>query len=199
MVLEWKCVMRSEEVIKKYGIKKNTGLAMMFQVGLVMLALIFTMIGLYKANEAKMNITIVYISQAVEFISIIIFGLFNFKNKKIKDFKLIINAYAIFLALQASLLNVTGYSNIIAIIMRFIIIILACNCVLFSERLEKKDSVYISYTSLFLEVALYVVFLVGVPDSMSNNIVRGLMFSGVIMSGSICLFHKARLEQLKNI
>ena len=191
--------MENKEVIKRYGIRKNTGIAMLVQVFLVMVALIFTMIGVYKANEAKMNITIVYISQAVEFISIIIFGLVNFKNKKVKDFKLIINAYAIFLALQASLLNVTGYSNIIAVLMRFIIIILACNCVLFSERLERKDSVYISYASVALEVALYIVFLVGVPDSWGNNLIRGLMFSGVIMSGSICLFHKARIEQLKNI
>ena len=190
--------MENKEVIKRYGIRKNTGIAMLVQVFLVMVALIFTMIGVYKANEAKMNITIVYISQAVEFISIIIFGLVNFKNKKVKDFKLIINAYAIFLALQASLLNVTGYSNIIAVLMRFIIIILACNCVLFSERLERKDSVYISYASVALEVALYIVFLVGVPDSWGNNLIRGLMFSGVIMSGSICLFHKARIEQLKN-
>lgn len=191
--------MENKEVIKKYGVKKSTGLSMCFQVLLVMLALIFTMIGLIKANEARMNITIVYISQAVEFISIIIFGLFNFKNRNVKDFKLIINAYAIFLALQASLLNVTGYSNIIAILMRFIIIILACNCILFSERLEKKDSIYISYASIALEVALYIVFLAGVPDSMSNNLIRGLMFSGIIMSGSICLFNKARIEQRKNI
>lgn len=187
--------MTNEELIKKYGIKKNTGVAMFFQVILVMAALICTMIGILKANEAKMNITIVYISQAVEFISIIIFGLFNFKNKKTKDFKLIINAYAIFLALQASLLNLDG---VVAIIMRFIIIILACNCVLFSERLDKKDSVYISYASIFLEIALYITFLVGVPDSFSNNLVRGLIFAGVIMSGTMCLFHKARIEQIKN-
>lgn len=191
--------MENKEIIKKYGITKNTGFAMLFQVVLVMLALVFTMIGVIKANEARMNITIVYISQAVEFISIIIFGLFDFKNKNVRDFKLIINAYAIFLALQASLLNVTGYSNIVAVLMRFIIIILACNCVLFSERLEKKDSVYISYASIALEIALYVVFLAGVPDSMSNNLIRGLMFAGIIMSGSICLFHKARLEQIKNM
>ncbi len=190
--------MENKKVIKKYGISKNTGIGMMFQVLLVMVALIFTMIGLYEANKAQNNITIVYIGQAIEFLSIIIFGLVRFKNKKIKDFKIIINAYAVFLALQAAVLNMNGYNNIITVLMRFIIIILACNCVLFSERLEKKDSIYISYTFILLEVALYIVFLVGDPDGASNNLLRGLMFSGTIMAGSICLFHKARIEQIKN-
>lgn len=190
--------MNNQEIIKKYGINKNTGIGMMIQVILVMIALIFTMIGIYEANHAHNNITIVYISQAIEFLSIIIFGVVKFKNKNIRDFKIIINAYAVFLALQAAVLNMSDYSNVIAVLMRFIIIILACNCVLFSERLEKKDSVYISYAFVFLEIALYVIFLIGAPNSANDNLLRGLIFSGTIMAGSICLFGKARLEQLKN-
>ena len=186
--------MNNEEVIKKYGIRKKVGIAIMLQVLLVTIALIITIIGIVKSTNSW-NRLVIYVGQAITCLSIIIFGVFQLKNANVKQFKVIINYYALLEAIRVALLNVDGIEKTYSILAKFILVILACDCVLLSERLDKKSSVVISYALLALETILYIVFLIGFPVVGQRKLYTILPFVGILIASSICLFNKARIEQ----
>ena len=189
--------MNNEEVLQKYGIRKKIGIGMGFQVLLIILALIITIIGIVKSTDSWHRL-VIYSCQATACLSIIIFGFFYFKKGSDKHFKVIINCYALLEGLRAALLNVEGIKEMYAIPAKFILVILACDCVLLAERLDKKSSMYITYALLVLEILLYVVFLIGFPAVGQRKLLTILPFVGILIAGSLCLFNKARLEQKEN-
>jgi len=52
---------------------------------------------------------------------------------------------------------------------------------------------------LGLEIVLYVVFLVGFPAVKTRLLYMAVPWVGILMSGSMCLFVRGRLEQIKYI
>ena len=189
--------MNNEKVLKKYGIRKKVGIAIVLQGLLIITALIITIIGIVKSTNS-LNRLVIYVGQAITCLSIIIFAFFHFKNANIKQFKVIINCYALLEALRVALLNVNGIKEPYAILAKFILVILACDCILIAERLDKKSCVYISYALLALEIILYIVFLIGFPVVGQRKLYTILPFVGILIASSICLFNKARIEQNEN-
>ena len=190
--------MKNKEVIEKYGIRKKMGIAIVSQVAFIIVALVLTIIGIIKSTDS-INRLIIYIGQSIACISIIVFGLVNFKKRDANHFKVVINAYAMLEALRAALLVTDGIKPFPAFLARFLLTILACNCVLFAERLGDKKNNHIVYRLLFLEIVLYIVFLFGFPAVGQRLLFTILPFVGILIAGSLCLFQKARNEQLNNI
>ena len=189
--------MNNEEVLKKYGIRKKVGIMIVFQVLLVVVALILTIFGIVKSTDSW-NRIVIYGGQALACITIIVFGMVGFKKIDTKNFRMIIYAYALLEALRVTLINLNGIKEIYAILIKLILVIITCDCVLFAERLDKKSSVYISYALIILETILYVVFWIGIPAVGTRALYTFLPFVGILIASSICLFNKARMEQEKN-
>ena len=87
-------------------------------------------------------------------------------------------------------------SKKISALAKFILAVLACNCVLVAERMEKGSSEKISLGMVILEIVLYIVFLVGFPGVMLGHLNRFLPLVGVLIAGSIALLQKGKNSQL---
>ena len=186
-------IMKNEEVKATYGFGKGLGIGIGFQILLLVLALVLTAFGIKGALHDVCRL-IVYIGQAATCILFILFGLLRFKKHSDSAFKRIIYSYAFLEALRAALLNTSGVDDFPAIIARFLLVALACNCVLFAERCEKKESLAVSYGLLAFEILVYIVFLLGFPGVMYGHLNRFLPFVGVLIAGTLILFQKARLS-----
>ena len=110
--------------------------------------------------------------------------------------KIVIIAYALLEALRAALLNTNGIDPLISYIYRFLLAVLACNCVLVAERLDKRSGEKIAVGMVVLELALYIVFLIGFPGVTYGRLNRILPFVGILIAGSIALLQKAKNMQL---
>lgn len=102
-----------------------------------------------------------------------------------------INCYALFEALRAALLNTEGLAFLPAFLARFILAALACCCVLFAERIERKDGLKFGWALLAMESLLYLVFLFGFPGMMYGHIKRFMPLAGELIAGSIALLRAA--------
>ena len=189
--------MNNEEVLKKYGIRKKVGIMIVFQIFLVTVALALTIFGIIRSTDSW-NRLVIYAGQALACIAIIVFGIVGFRKTDIRNFRMIINAYALLEALRVTLINLNGIKEIYAILIKLILVIITCNCVLFAERLDKKSNIYISYTLIILETILYVVFWIGIPAVGTRLLYTYLPFVGILIASSLCLFNKARIEQENN-
>lgn len=178
----------------KYGVKKKTGLLMQLQVVLTVVALVLSCIGaaIANGNERRM---IVYIAQAVVCVVVIIYGLFNFKKKDVKYFKIVIIAYALLEACRAAMLHTEGISSYVSITVRLVMIFLAMDGVLLEERLDTDQSIKISGVMVLLEEILYTLFLCAFPALHSSYLLALLPFEGILITISIFLFNVGRLEQ----
>lgn len=189
--------MNNEEVLKKFGVRKKVGIMVFIQTLLVIAALIITIFGIAKSTDSW-NRMVIYIGQAIACVAIIVFGIVGFTKRDIRNFKMIITAYALLEALRVVFINLNGIKEIYAILIKAILVIITCDCVLFSERLDKKSSSIISYVLIFLEVILYIVYFVGVPAVGTRLLYTALPFVGILIASSLCLFNKARIEQETN-
>ena len=131
--------MDNQEVIEKYGIQKRTGIQMLMQISLVIIALVLTIIGITDSFDSFGRF-IIYVCQAVSCIIIISYGLITFRKRDVKYFKSMINSYAFLEAARVAVLDTSGVSPVAGFLSKFLLTVLACNCVLLSERLETKES-----------------------------------------------------------
>ena len=186
--------MKEIDILKKYGLKKKTGLGIFIQVLLVICALAITIIGIIKSTDSW-NRIVIYIGQALTCITLIIFGIAGFKKFDSRNFKVVIYSYAVLEMLRVAFLKIDGIQEIYAILAKIILVLITCDCVLFAERMNDKKSLYINYALIGLELLLYVVFLIGFPAVSKRLLFTVLPFVGILIAGSLCLYNKARIEQ----
>ena len=186
--------MENSNVNEKHGISDKLRTGIIIQTVLVAAALVISVLAAFRSHEFRR--IIVYAGQAITCLLIIIFGTVKFKDKDRMFLKVILNCYAFLEALRAVLIITTGIAPVVSGITRFLMILLACVCVLLSERLDKKDGERLSIYLAILEVVLYLVFLLGFPGVLYGTINRFIPLSGVLIAGSIALFVKAKNQQL---
>lgn len=188
--------MNNEEILQKYGVNKKMGIGIFFQILLLVIGLAITVAGIIRISDPKR--VIIYIGQALACIMFIVFGGLKFKNSDNRFFKYTIYSYGFLEALRSTFLGIDGVAPVFGYLARFILIALACNCVVFAERSGKKESLKISFGLLAFEILLCIVYFVGFPGVMLGRINRILPFVGVVIAGSLVLFQKGRIEQMEN-
>lgn len=186
--------MTNEEVKEKYGITKSFGLLIMLFMLSIGGAFVVTMIGLFRIGD--MTRVIIYIGQAICCLLIFDFGAFRFKNRDRKNLRIVLYAYAFLEALRCSLLVIVGVKTWAGIGARFILVLLACCCVLEAERMDKKEAEWIAIALIVLEIALYIVFLLGFPGILKGHLNRFMPIVGVLIACSIFLLQKGKNMQL---
>lgn len=186
--------MKESEVKEKYGISKKTGLGILVQIVLISMALALTLYGI--TTSVAFNRTIIYTGQALVCLVILFFGLIHFKERDMRFFKILINAYALFEALRVALITMDGVDYWIAVTAKFIMAIIVANCALLSERFFSERSAITSYILIILETVLYVLFLLGGASLVDDPADWFVPATGVLIAGSIALFLKAKKEQL---
>ena len=104
--------------------------------------------------------------------------------------------YALLEAIRVSLLQTSGIAGIYSFSAKFILVLLALDAALLSERFEKKEGLYLSLTMVGLEILLYLIFIIGFPAVRSRLLYMIVPLVGILMAGSMCIFVTGRLEQL---
>ena len=190
--------MNNQEMIGKYGITKKTGIYILMQMILMMGALIISLFGVFTSLDLvnDLNRLIVYGGQAAICVATIAFGVYYFNKKETKYFKSLVIGYALLEAIRVSLLQTGGIPGIYSFLAKFILALLALDAALLSERLEKKEGLYLSMTMVGLEIFLYVVFIVGFPAVRTRLLYMIVPLVGILMAGSMCIFVTGRLEQI---
>ena len=190
--------MNHQEMIGKYGITKKTGIYILVQMILMMGALIISLFGVFTSLDLvnDLNRLIVYGGQAAICVATIAFGVYYFNKKETKYFKSLVIGYALLEAIRVSLLQTGGISGVFSFLAKFVLVLLALDAALLSERLEKKEGLYLSMTMVGLEIFLYVVFIVGFPAVRTRLLYMIVPLVGILMAGSMCIFVTGRLEQI---
>lgn len=190
--------MNQQEMIDKYSITKKTGITILLQMILMTIALIISLFGIFKSLDLVNNLNrlIVYGGQAAICLATIAFGIYYFNKKDKKYFRSLVIGYALLEAIRVSLLQTGGISGIYSASAKFILVLLALDAALLSERLEKKEGLYLALTMVGLEILLYVIFLVGFPAVRTRLLYMIVPLVGILMAGSMCIFVTGRLEQI---
>ena len=190
--------MNNKEVIDKYGITKKTGILIILQMMLVIGALFISLFGIFKSLDlvSSINRLIVYGGQASICLATIVFGFYYFNKKDSKYFRSLVIAYALLEAIRVSLLQTGGVVEIYSFLAKFILVLLVLDAALLSERLEKKDGLYLALTMVGLEILLYIIFIVGFPAVRTRLLYIIVPLVGILMAGSMCIFVTGRLEQI---
>ncbi|MBR6230237.1 MAG: hypothetical protein IKQ97_10910 [Eubacterium sp.] len=186
--------MTNEEVKEKYGITKSFGILIMLCMLSIVGAFAITMVGLFRIGDAYR--VIIYIGQALCCVLIFDLGAFRFKNRDRKNLRIVLYAYAFLEALRVSMLSTGGVKPIFAMAARFILVLLACCCVLESERMDTKAGEWIAGALIVLEVSLYIVFLLGFPGILKGRLNKFMPLVGVLIACSIFLLQKGKNRQL---
>ena len=191
--------MKNIEVIEKYSITKKTGILIMIQMILMLGAFVLSLMGVFKSLDLvnSTNRIIIYGTQALICLATLIFGLYYFNKKNTKHFRSIILAYALLEALRVSLLKTGGVDEIYGFLAKFILVLLALDAALLSNKTEKKEGLYLALTMVGLEILLYNIFLLGFPAVKTRLLYIAVQWVGILMSGSMCIFVTGRLEQIK--
>ena len=155
---------------------------------ILVVAFAISVFGLIRNTDIYRGI--IYFGQCLACILIFAFGIMKFKDAESKIFKIVLISYALLEALRASLLNITGVHFIFGAIARFVLVCLACTCVLVADRMGNKPSKKMAIGMTILEIILYIVFLVGFPGVMLGRMNRFLPFAGVLIAASIALLQK---------
>ncbi len=108
----------------------------------------------------------------------------------------ILYAYAALEALRVALIVTIGVSQIYGAIAKFLLVETACVSVLVAERMDTRNVDKFAVAMLVLEIALYLVFIIGFPGVMLGTINRFLPLVGVFIAGSVVLFIQAKNQQL---
>ena len=189
--------MENKGFIKKYNITKKTGILMLLQMILLTCALVISLFGVVKSLDLvnSFNRIIIYGGQALICCATILFGIYYFNKSNTKYFKKIIMAYALLEAVRVSLLQTNGITEIYGFLSKFILVLLALDAALLSERTEKKEGLHLSLTMVVLEIILYIIFLVGFPAVRTRLLYMIVPLVGILMAGSMCIFITGKLEQ----
>lgn len=192
--------MKNKEFIKKYNITEKTGILILIQMLLLTFALVISLAGVFKSLDLVNNLNriIIYGVQALICCATIVFGIYYFNKTNTKYFKIIIMSYALLEALRVSLLQTNGIPEIYGFLSKFILVLLALDAALLSERTEKKEGLYLSLTMVGLEIILYIIFLIGFPAVRTRLLYMIVPLVGILMAGSMCIFITGKLEQ-KNL
>lgn len=190
--------MNNKEMIDKYSISKKTGISILLQMLLMTAALIISLYGIFNSLELVNNLNrlIVYGGQAAICLATIVFGMYYFNKGNTKYFRKLIIGYALLEAIRVSLLQTGGIAGIYSFLAKFILVLLALDAALLSERIEKKEGLYLSLTMVGLEIILYGVFIIGFPAVRSRLLYMIVPLVGILMAGSMCIFITGRLEQI---
>ena len=189
--------MENKGFIKKYNITKKTGILILLQIMLLICALVISLFGVFKSLELvnSLNRIIIYGGQALICFATLLFGMYYFNKTNTKYFKIIIMAYALLEAIRVSLLQTNGITEIYGFLSKFILVLLALDAALLSERTEKKEGLYLSLTMVGLEILLYIIFLVGFPAVRTRLLYMIVPLVGILIAGSMCIFITGKLEQ----
>ena len=147
---------------------------------ILVVAFAISVFGLIRNTDIYRGI--IYFGQCLACILIFAFGIMKFKDAESKIFKIVLISYALLEALRASLLNITGVHFIFGVIARFVLVCLACTCVLVADRMGNKPSKKMAIGMTILEIILYIVFLVGFPGVMLGSMIRFLPLAGVLIA-----------------
>jgi hypothetical protein len=190
--------MNDKEMIEKYSITKKTGVLILLQLILMAGALAISLFGVFQNIDQvnSFNRIIVYGGQASICLSTIIFGICFFNKKDVRYYRSLIISYALLEAVRVSLLQTDGIVEIYGFLAKFILVLLALDAALLSERIEKKEGLYLALTMVGLEILLYVVFIVGFPAVRTRLLYMIVPLVGILMAGSMCIFITGRLEQI---
>ena len=156
---------------------------------ILVVAFAISVFGLIRNTDIYRGI--IYFGQCLACVLIFAFGIMKFKDAESKIFKIVLISYALLEALRASLLNITGVHFIFGAIARFVLVCLACTCVLVADRMGNKPSKKMAIGMTILEIILYFVFLVGFPGVMLGRMNRFLPLAGVLIAASIALLQKS--------
>ena len=189
--------MENKEVIKKYNITKKTGILILIQMILLICALAISLLGVFKSLDLvnSFNRIIIYGGQALLCFATILYGFFHFNKNNTKNFKIIIIAYALLEAIRVSLLETGGIAEIYDFSSKFILVLLALDAALLSERTDKKEGLYLALTMVGFEILLYIIFIVGFPAVRTRLLYMIVPLVGILMAGSMCIFITGKLEQ----
>ena len=190
--------MNNKEMIDKYNITKKTGISILLQMILMTGAFIISLFGIFKSLDLVNNLNrlIVYGGQAAICLATIVFGVYYFNKKDTKYFRNLIIGYALLEAIRVSLLQTGGIAGIYSFLSKFILVLLALDAALLSERIEKKEGLYLALTMVGLEIVLYVIFIIGFPAVRTRLLYMIVPLVGILMAGSMCIFITGRLEQI---
>lgn len=191
--------MENKEIIKEYSITKKTAIMIMIQMILIIIAFVLSVAGIVRTFDVSngINRLVIYIGQALTCFAIVLFGIHFFNKKDNKYFRSIIMSYALLEALRVSLITTDGVGDIASFLAKFILVLLVLDAALLSDRVDKKEGLYLSLTMVGLEIALYLVFIIGFPVVRTRMLYILLPFVGILITGSMCLFITGRLEQIK--
>ena len=159
--------------------KNNFGLRGYLPILTSTMALILSAIGLVRVANSYRQI--IYAGQALICIYLLINICLNLKKGGTGYLKVALYAYAVLEALRSSIIVTIGVIPIVGYEARFILIILACCCVLTAERLGREGKEIAALSIVILEIVLYLVFLLGFPGIMLGRLNRFLPLAGVLI------------------
>ena len=190
--------MNNKEMIEKYSITKKTGIMILLQMILMTIALMISLFGIFKSLDLvnSFNRLIVYGGQALICLATIVFGVIHFNKQNTKYFRKLIIGYALLEGIRVSLLQTGGIAEIYSFLAKFIMVLLALDAALLSERIEKKEGLYLALTMVGLEILLYLIFIIGFPAVRNRMMYMIVPLVGILMTGSMCIFITGRLEQI---
>lgn len=191
--------MNNQQMIDKYRITKKTGITILLQIILMAGALTISLFGVFTSLDLvnDLNRLVVYGGQAAICLATIAFAIYYFNKKETKYFRSLVMGYALLEAIRVSLLQTGGIAGIYSFLAKFILVLLALDAALLSERLEKKEGLRLALTMVGLEILLYVIFIVGFPAVRTRLLYMIVPLVGILMAGSMCIFVTGRLEQIR--
>jgi hypothetical protein len=190
--------MNNNEMTEKISLSKKTRVSILLQLILTAVALIISLFGVFKTLDLvnDLNRLIVYGGQAAICVATIVFGVYYFGKNDTKYFKSLVFSYALLEAIRVSLLQTGGIEGIYSFLAKFILVLLALDAALLSERYEKKEGLRLALAMVGLEILLYLIFIVGFPAARTRLLYMIVPLVGILMAGSMCIFVTGRLEQI---
>ena len=151
-------------------------------------ALALSLVGVVRV--ANIYRQIIYLGQALVSGCLLIQQIIHLKNDQKGYLKTILYAYAIVEALRATVLITVGVNMIAGYVSKFILVALACCCVIAAERIGSKGAEAAAYCIIAFELIVYCVFLGGFPGIMLGLLNRFLPLVGIFISASLCILIK---------
>ncbi len=155
-------------------------------------ALIFGLVGLIRI--ANIHRQIIYGGQALICVFMLVLVIRHLRDREKSYIKVLLYVLALLEALRATVLVTIGVNTYVGYVARFLLILLACNCVLTAERIGREGCEKFAVSIVIMEIALYLVFLFGFPGIMLGRLNRFLPLASVLMAACICML--LRTEKL---
>jgi hypothetical protein len=173
---------------------KKAGVADYLPIILAAAAVILSAIGLIRV--ANIYRQIIYAGQVLISVYMLIQMCIHIKDGGRGYLKATLYALALLEALRATILVTIGVNTMAGYVARFILIILACSCVLTAERIGSAVGEKAAISIVVLETVLYLVFLFGFPGILLGHLNRFLPLASILMSVGICILVKTGNAQM---